>query len=153
MRRIWGYITLVFVVAAAVLVWNDAAWADHEYGGGGWREGCGEQGGGCGNEREETYYGDGSCKYVCPQFDRSPVENSFNPTICVMPGSCSGEQQQDGGGGGAGSGEAHPMSLFPPDPTKIGEYIGAGFKLGTDFAAALTTLILEFVGSIGTFVV
>jgi hypothetical protein len=23
-----------------------------------------------------------------PEFDRSPVEDSFNPQICVMPGSC-----------------------------------------------------------------
>lgn len=46
-----------------------------------------------------------------------------------------------------------PDSLIPPDPTRIGEYIGAGFELGLDFANALTTLIIDFVGAIGKLIV
>jgi hypothetical protein len=44
-----------------------------------------------------------------------------------------------------------PQSFIPPDPTKIGEYIAAGFKLGTDFAVALTDVIVKFIQGIGTF--
>ena len=60
------------------------AYADH--GGYEGRDDC-RDGGGCNNERHENYEGAG-CKYVCPTFDKSPVQDSFNPTICVMPGSC-----------------------------------------------------------------
>lgn len=74
--------------------------ADHDYDYGGYddggyyyREGCGEQGGGCGNERDEEY-GDGSCKYFCPAFDRSPVEDSFN--ICLPGASCDFDGRRDG---------------------------------------------------------
>jgi hypothetical protein len=44
-----------------------------------------------------------------------------------------------------------PHSFIPPDPTKIGEYIAAGFKLGTDFALALTDTIVKFIQSLGSF--
>jgi hypothetical protein len=47
----------------------------------------------------------------------------------------------------------NPHSFFPPDPTKIGEYIGAGFELGTKFAQALVTVITDFIGSLGKFLV
>jgi hypothetical protein len=58
------------------------------------REGCGEQGGGCNNEREEDYSGAG-CKYVCPTFDKSPVHDAFNfsPFICMPGATC----YEDGG--------------------------------------------------------
>jgi hypothetical protein len=46
---------------------------------------------------------------------------------------------------------AQPASLFPPNPAKIGEYIGAGFQIGLDFAKALTDVIVTFIGSIGKF--
>jgi hypothetical protein len=50
-------------------------------------EGCGRDGGGCNNRRRENY--SGACsKYNCQNFDKSPVQDSFNLTICVMPGSC-----------------------------------------------------------------
>lgn len=67
---------------------SSPAFADHGYGGG---NRGGDQGNG--NEREEEY-GEGSCKYFCPAFDRSPVQDSFNPTICVMPGSCTSDGKQ-----------------------------------------------------------
>lgn len=49
--------------------------------------------------------------------------------------------------------DPHPASFFPPDPTKFGEYIGAGFKLGVDFAKALTDVIVTFITDLGTFLV
>jgi hypothetical protein len=53
------------------------------------REGCGEQGGGCHNRRDEDYSGAG-CKYVCPKFDKSPVHDAFNfaPFICMPGATC-----------------------------------------------------------------
>jgi len=58
------------------------------------REGCGEQGGGCNNHREEDYGGAG-CKYVCPSFDKSPVHDAFNfsPFVCMPGATC----YEDGG--------------------------------------------------------
>jgi hypothetical protein len=49
------------------------------------------QSGGCGNDQQndDSY---GQCKYVCPTFDKSPVDHSFNLTVCVMPGSCPAPQ-------------------------------------------------------------
>lgn len=72
MKRLLG------VAMGLVLLVPAPAWANHEGNSGG------DYGG---NEREEEY-GDGSCKYFCPAFDRSPVQDSFNPTICVLPDSC-----------------------------------------------------------------
>ena len=95
MRRI------VFTVFAGLMFVSTPAYADH--GGYNDRDGRECRGGGCENDREEEY-GDGSCKYFCPAFDRSPVEDSFNPTICVMPGSCTGEGRQGGGEGGRNGG-------------------------------------------------
>ncbi len=46
-----------------------------------------------------------------------------------------------------------PHSLFPPDPTRIGEYIGAGFELGVAFAQGLVTVITDFIGALGKFMV
>jgi hypothetical protein len=47
-----------------------------------------------------------------------------------------------------------PHSFFPiPNPAKIGEYIGGGFELGITFARSLTTVILDFIGSLGKFIV
>ena len=46
-----------------------------------------------------------------------------------------------------------PESFIPPNPAKIGEYIGAGFEVGLNFANALSTLIIEFIGSIGKLIV
>jgi hypothetical protein len=41
------------------------------------------RGGGCGNEREESYEGAG-CKYFCPTFDKSPVDfHDNNITLCM----------------------------------------------------------------------
>lgn len=71
------------------------AYADH--GGDRYRqdEGCGEQGGGCYNEREEDY-SHANCKYVCPQFDRSPVQDAFNfnPQVCLPGATCHFEDRQ-----------------------------------------------------------
>lgn len=72
------------IAAACILFPQGVAYADH----GGYEQGdeCGRNGG-CHNERDENYSGAG-CKYVCPSFDKSPVQDAFNinPTIC-MPGS------------------------------------------------------------------
>lgn len=77
---------------------------------------------------------------VYPSFDKSPVERSFNPTICVMPGSCP-------------PAEAEPASFFPiPNPLKFGEYLGNGFKLGTNFARVLADAIITFVADLGVFI-
>lgn len=71
------------------------AWADHEWGGGGYEEGCGRGGAGCGNERHEDYEG-ANCKYVCPQFDRSPVQDAFNfnPQVCLPGATCHFEDRE-----------------------------------------------------------
>lgn len=73
----------------------------------GQREGCGKQGGGCNNERDENYSGAG-CKYVCPSFDKSPVHDAFNfsPFVCMPGATCyedgdkrnKKDQPQDPGG-------------------------------------------------------
>ena len=81
MKRILG-IALLSVLSLA-----SPAYADH----GGYEDGdC--RGGGCGTERDEQY-GNGSCKYVCPAFDRSPVEDSFN--ICLPGATCYWDGQKD----------------------------------------------------------
>lgn len=86
------------LVVALGAIAPSAAYADHDgygYDDGGYSAGrdC-RDGGGCNNRRREEY-GDNSCKYVCPAFDKSPVQDSFNLTICVMPGSCTGEEKGD----------------------------------------------------------
>ena len=94
--------------------------------------------------------------YFCPAFDRSPVENSFNPTICVMPGSCaSREPGQDEPPPPEPGSEpvAAPAGFFPPTPDKIPELIGAAFEAGATFAKDLTDVIVGFVGSVGKLVV
>lgn len=92
--------TLAALAATAMLFLGAApAAASHDYGG--YEEGCGRGGAGCGNEREENYEG-ANCKYVCPQFDRSPVQDAFNfnPQICLPGATChfeDRERQQDEG--------------------------------------------------------
>lgn len=90
-------LALALVVVVGALSPTATAYADHDYGGGGYSadRDC-RDGGGCNNRRREEY-GDNSCKYVCPAFDKSPVQDSFNLTICVMPGSCTGEGQKKDG--------------------------------------------------------
>lgn len=91
-RRVLGVLSLTCLMLAPL-----PAWADH---GGGYDEGCGKNGGGCGNEREEDYSGAG-CKYVCPSFDKSPVHDAFNfsPFICMPGATCyeDGRQRQGEG--------------------------------------------------------
>ena len=89
------------IIAAAVLAVGltaSPALADHDYGG--YNRG-GDQG--SGNEREEDYEG-ANCKYVCPQFDRSPVRDAFNLNVCMPGATCHYDGQQDrqpeGGEGG-----------------------------------------------------
>lgn len=73
-------------VIALSLGMGSPAYADH----GGYRQGdeCGRNGG-CDNHRRENY-GDNSCKYVCPAFDKSPVQDSFNfdPQVCLPGATC-----------------------------------------------------------------
>lgn len=87
MRKLAGMVLVLSLGMSA------PAYADH----GGDDYGCGRGGGGCNNEREEEYNGAG-CKYVCPTFDKSPVQDSFNIQICVQPGSCSPEQKEERSG-------------------------------------------------------
>ena len=86
------------VLAAALVLGLGAAPASADHGGDRYRqdEGCGEQGGGCYNEREEDY-SHANCKYVCPQFDRSPVQDAFNfnPQVCLPGATCHFEDRQD----------------------------------------------------------
>jgi hypothetical protein len=70
---------------------------------------------------------------LSPRFDNSPI------VVCVQPDSC----RFDGG--------KQQATLVPPNPTKIGEYIAGGFKVGSDFALALTNVIVTFVSSLGQF--
>jgi len=69
--------------------------ADHDYGGYGRgyddRDGRECRGGGCGNEREESYDQTG-CKYFCPAFDDSPVQDSFN--VCLPGATCNWNGRQ-----------------------------------------------------------
>lgn len=102
-------IAIVGIVLGSLLM-PGAAWADR----GGDRydqeEGCGEQGGGCYNEREEDY-SHANCKYICPQFDRSPVQDAFNfnPQICLPGATCHFEDRGDrGDGGGQNEGQQPP---------------------------------------------
>lgn len=92
-------LAIALVVVVGALTPTATAYADHD-GYGGYDDGGGysaerdcRDGGGCNNRRREEY-GDNSCKYVCPAFDKSPVQDSFNLTICVMPGSCTGEEKK-----------------------------------------------------------
>jgi len=75
------------------------AYADHDWGGGGYRDNDGREcrGGGCGNEREEDY-SQGGCKYICPQ--DSPITDSFN--VCLPGSTCHFDGRQDGDQGDEG---------------------------------------------------
>lgn len=41
--------------------------------------------GNCGNRSSDQY---GQCKYMCPTFDKSPVQDSFNPVVCLPGATC-----------------------------------------------------------------
>lgn len=90
MRRL---LTLA-LAAGLVLGAPAAAWGYHDGDDGGsdsgYRSGqdC-RDGGGCHNRRREDY-GDNSCKYACPKFDKSPVQDSFNfaPQVCLPGATC-----------------------------------------------------------------
>ena len=71
---------------ALVLATPAVAYADHDYYRGG------DQG--SGNEREEDYEG-ANCKYVCPQFDRSPVRDAFNLHVCMPGATCHYDGRRD----------------------------------------------------------
>jgi hypothetical protein len=89
MKKVLG--STLFVVALLFGTAGQAS-ADHGYS---QRDGCGESGGGCNNEREENYSGAG-CKYVCPSFDKSPVQDSFNVEVCLPGATCHfGEKKGD----------------------------------------------------------
>lgn len=92
MRRL-----ITAALAAGLVLVPGTAWADR----GGYDDEC--RGGGCGNEREENYEGAG-CKYVCPSFDKSPVQDAFNisPTICMPMSTCHFDGSQEEGGQGEG---------------------------------------------------
>lgn len=86
MKKVAGLILFLSVLAPA------PALADH----GGYRDDYGDcRSGGCGNEREESYEGSG-CKYFCPAFDDSPVQDSFN--VCLPGSTCNfdGNRQEEG---------------------------------------------------------
>lgn len=84
-----GFLALNLLVATP-------AYADN--GGYGQGDECGRNGG-CDNHRRENY-GDNSCKYVCPAFDKSPVQDSFNLNVCLPGATCYyGEPKKDGQGG------------------------------------------------------
>lgn len=97
MRRLAGAVLALSLVLGAA-----PAYAEHGGRGGDdrydQREGCGEQGGGCNNERDENYSGAG-CKYVCPSFDKSPVHDAFNfsPFVCMPGATCyeDGDKRKD----------------------------------------------------------
>jgi len=80
----------IICIAASAVLTPGTAWADHDRGD---RYGHGSDYGG--NEREEDYEG-ANCKYVCPQFDRSPVRDAFNLHVCMPGATChyDGEKQQ-----------------------------------------------------------
>lgn len=68
------------VITASLL--GPAAWADNRP-----CEGdCSGKQGSCREVGDGGYCDDSD---LSPSFDKSPVDHSFNPTICVMPGSCS----------------------------------------------------------------
>lgn len=77
-------------IALSILLPARVAFADQD--GGDYREGCGRDGAGCDNRRREDY-NDSGCKYVCPKFDKSPVQDAFNlnfaPSICMPFANCS----------------------------------------------------------------
>lgn len=86
------------IIAAAVLaltlgVGAGPALADHDYES---RDRYGHGSDYGGNEREERY-GDNSCKYVCPDFKDSPVQDAFNfgPVICLPGSTCNVDKQRD----------------------------------------------------------
>lgn len=105
MKRVAGMVLVVLLGFAA------PAYADHEGDRYDQREGCGEQGGGCNNERHENYGGAG-CKYVCPSFDKSPVQDSFNIQVCVQPGSCTDDKKKSGDQAQPAS-DPNPACLVP----------------------------------------
>lgn len=54
----------------------------------------------CGNENSrDCYQAEAPCSDddLSPSFDKSPVEDSFDPTICVLPDSCrfDGERESE----------------------------------------------------------
>lgn len=79
----------LILAVALVLAHPAPALANHQGDRYDQRDGCGEQGGGCNNERDEDYSGAG-CKYVCPSFDKSPVHDAFNfsPFVCMPGATC-----------------------------------------------------------------
>jgi len=77
-------LTASLLLSASLVLVPAPAFADHDWGGGGYNRG-GDQG--SGNEREEDYEG-ANCKYVCPQFDRSPVRDAFNLHVCMPGATC-----------------------------------------------------------------
>lgn len=86
----------VAVVGITSVIAPAAAHADHDY----YEDGYGSEydsrdsGGNYGQNRREEEYGHGSCKYFCPAFDRSPVEDSFN--ICLPGSTCNFDGRRDG---------------------------------------------------------
>ena len=79
----------VIALSVGSLFIPHAAYADHD---------GGNSGGNYGDNEREEEYGNGSCKYFCPAFDRSPVEDSFN--ICLPMANCywdgSGDNREEG---------------------------------------------------------
>lgn len=61
----------------------------------------------------------------------------FRPVVCLPESHC----------------DFAPESFFPiPNPLKFGEYLGNGFKLGTNFARVLADAIITFVADLGVFI-
>jgi hypothetical protein len=78
----------------------------------------------------------------CRETQAPCSDDDFNGNrviVCLPESNCSFE------------GGKQQATLVPPNPAKIGEYIAAGFKLGTDFALALTDTIVKFIQSLGSF--
>lgn len=94
-KKVAGFIIVLSSVLAPA-----TAWADH---GGGYydRDNRECRGGGCDNEREENYDQTG-CKYFCPAFDDSPVQDSFN--VCLPGATCHWHGREEGSQGGGSSG-------------------------------------------------
>lgn len=88
MRRI-----IAVAITAGSLLVGAPAYADHDYDD---RDRYGHGSDYGGNERNEDYEG-ANCKYVCPQFDRSPVQDAFNfnPQICLPGATCHFEDRRD----------------------------------------------------------
>ena len=52
----------------------------------------------CGNEHPDCYKAEAPCSDddFSPSFDKSPVEDSFNVTVCLPGASCPSEGEDDG---------------------------------------------------------